>query len=349
MLTIGFDAKRLLFNRTGLGNYSRQWVNSLSHSPELNIRLYSPKPGLFKNHPAVTPKGNFGSSIWRTFVMGQRAQQDGCNLFHGLSNEIPVGRLRIPRICTIHDVIFKEFPSHYRAMDRIIYDAKTRYACRHADAIVATSETTKQKLIEYYGATPTKIHVVYQAIDSSLLDVKRVSSKDQPYLIYHSSFNPRKNQKVLIEAFNTVKHEIPYNLILIGDGSTRIQIEEMIKAYSLGQRISVKTFVDDEELKLLLSRAAGFVYPSQQEGFGIPLVEAAAFGLPMIVSDIDIFKEISDGKADAYVKPNSVSAWENALRNWVPNQESVDYRQILDKCDAVKMAKVAKQIYESVL
>ena len=132
MIKIGFDAKRLLFNPTGLGNYARQWVGALSQIPDFEIQLYAPKQGVYNAYSAQTPTSLIGlspkliSSFWRTFSMGKQAQKEGCQIFHGLSNEIPIGKISIPRVCTIHDVIFKQFPQFYRNIDRAVYDLKTK-------------------------------------------------------------------------------------------------------------------------------------------------------------------------------------------------------------------------------
>jgi glycosyltransferase involved in cell wall biosynthesis len=349
MIRIGFDAKRLLFNQTGLGNYSRQWVEAISKSEIFDIHLYSPKLSESSRYPIHTPIKGVAPSYWRTHQMGYQAEKDGCQIFHGLSNEIPRGKIKIPRVCTVHDVIFKEFPSYYAWGDRQFYNWKTKYACDNSQIVIATSETTKAQLVKYYDISPEKVQVVYQSIDPQLTQLNRVVDKTNPYIIYHSSFNERKNHEVLVQAFLEVASEVDFSLVLVGNGKSKSRIEKLIEEKQAGERVKILSDVENDELYDYLASASAFVYPSKQEGFGIPLLEAAAIGLPMIVSDTPIFREISEGLADAYVNANSVDDWANTLKQWQPSEAKVDYSQILRKCTTEQMMKSAVEIYQSLL
>ena len=348
MIKIGFDAKRLLFNQTGLGNYSRQWVEAISKSEIFDIHLYSPKFAKSSRYPVHIPKKGVAPSYWRTYQMGYQAEKDGCQIFHGLSNEIPRGNMKIPRVCTLHDVIFKEFPSYYAWGDRQFYNWKTKYACDNSQIVIATSETTKAQLVKYYGISPEKVKVVYQNIDPHLTRMNRAVDKSNPYIIYHSSFNERKNHEVLVKAFIKVASEVDYSLILIGNGKSKSKIEKLIKEKQAENRVKILSDVQNDELYGYLASASGFVYPSKQEGFGIPLLEAAAIGLPMIVSDTPIFREISEGLADTYVDADSIDSWADTLKQWQPRETKVDYSQILRKYTIESMMNSAVEIYQSV-
>ena len=133
-MKIGFDAKRYYHNNTGLGNYSRTIVGGLQEMfPENEYTLYDEK------------------SFARTFRLGRKAADDGCDIFHGLSNEIPfdlVGK-RTKSIVTIHDVAWRTFPAMYHWADRQIYDYKYGRSCRKAavqysDTTDATTRATRQ-------------------------------------------------------------------------------------------------------------------------------------------------------------------------------------------------------------
>jgi hypothetical protein len=156
-MNIAFDAKRAFSNSTGLGNYSRTLISSLSEFfPEHEYFLCTPK--LSKrfnvdtlNHVyAVTPQ-HFPSSAftaaWRSSWVKKDLQQLKIDLYHGLSNEIPIGieKTGIKSVVTIHDLIFERFPDQYNRIDVQIYRKKYRYACKHADKIIAISEQTKKR------------------------------------------------------------------------------------------------------------------------------------------------------------------------------------------------------------
>ena len=176
-MIIGFDAKRANANFTGLGNYSRFMVETMAtYGNEHKYRMYIPKKcknALYdsllkhKNVASIQPRSFLMKrckALWRTFFIKRGLLQDGVQLYHGLSNELPVGihRTGIRSVVTIHDLIFLRYPQYYHWLDRIIYNYKFRYACRKSDRIVAVSECTKRDIVKFYGISPDKIDVVYQ-------------------------------------------------------------------------------------------------------------------------------------------------------------------------------------------
>ncbi|MEY3342759.1 MAG: hypothetical protein RL090_443 [Bacteroidota bacterium] len=313
MLHIGFDAKRLLFNRSGLGNYSRAIVRALAlHTSETKLTLLSPKSksdwaksiaiagidpeSVCENIELVSP--SFAPFWWRSKGMGSTANQSGVDVFHGLSNEIPFDLpRRIRKVCTIHDLIFIDHPRNYPWLDRNIYRRKVEFALRNCDAIIATSVFTKDSILFHYPETQVPIHVVYQPVHPlfNSSESKKTSS-EKPYFIYHSGFNKRKNHLRLLEAFKSVKQSISQNLMLVGiKGDTYDEVNTWVTRNEMTERVILKTDVETPELVKLLSCSDGFIYPSLMEGFGIPLAEAAVMGLNAAVSDIPVFNELSNG------------------------------------------------------
>lgn len=143
-MKIAFDAKRITHNATGLGNYSRFVVNSLSASfPEHTYQLYTPGKGKealrkrIEERPNVSfhyPEGRFDKlfpSLWRTSGLTATLRKERVDLFHGLSNEIPMNLKQngIPAVVTIHDLIFLRYPQLYKPIDRSIYTYKFKQAC----------------------------------------------------------------------------------------------------------------------------------------------------------------------------------------------------------------------------
>ncbi|MEM6379245.1 MAG: glycosyltransferase, partial [Bacteroidota bacterium] len=173
MYRIGFDAKRLFNNTTGLGNYSRTLVNNLAYYyPDNAYFLYSPKVQRnddtheFLNSPSYSvyvPKG-LSKPGWRFFRVRQQLKKHKLDLYHGLSNEIPLGMDHFPikKIVSVHDLIYRHFPKQYGTYDRQVYDFKTKYACEHSDQVIAISESTKQDIIKFYHVPEEKVKVVYQ-------------------------------------------------------------------------------------------------------------------------------------------------------------------------------------------
>ena len=179
-MRIGFDAKRAAQNRTGLGNYSRFVLRILSQrggGDELHLYIPNPRRTPFlgeiptlaalRLHYPCGPVWRLLGSLWRVAGVWRDIRRDGMALYHGLSNELPLGMRRAGcrSVVTIHDLIFLHCPEYYHPIDRLIYNYKFRRACRVADRVVAVSEFTKRELMRYYGVPEAKIDVVYQGCD----------------------------------------------------------------------------------------------------------------------------------------------------------------------------------------
>lgn len=256
-MRIGIDAKRMLNNPTGLGNYARILFRALSRDfPENEYLLFSPGAkeeflnslaGTYSLHlpPTKMKDGlpafwrpyyllnNFSSSrllqpLWRSFFVSDDLKAAKVQVYHGMSNELPFGihRSGIASVVTIHDLIFLKHKEQYPWADRQIYDFKTRYAARHADRIIAVSEETKRDLMEYYGIPESKISVIYQSVEEGFLKaqppeilnaVKQKFNLPGKYILHVGSFFPRKNQLGLIEAFDKIRNLIEEDLVLVGN------------------------------------------------------------------------------------------------------------------------------------
>ena len=182
-MRIGFDAKRMLNNPTGLGNHARILLNALMRDyPENEYLLFSPKAkdaffhqlhGNFSAHFPETKWAQFIHSLWRSYGMTTDLQGNKVGIYHGISNELPfnIHRTRIKTVVTIHDLIFLKHTEQYPWIDRQIYKAKTKYAAKHADAIIAVSRETKQDLIEIYRVPEKKINVIYPSVYEKFYDI----------------------------------------------------------------------------------------------------------------------------------------------------------------------------------
>ena len=230
-MKIGFDAKRLYNNFTGLGNHSRTTIDILTAEfPDNEYWLYTPKVRLNgttqpymgkKNCYTVTPKGVMRGSAWRTYGLVNEMKKDGIEVFHGLSNEMPVGLFHsgIASVVTIHDVAFKTFPDMYHWHDRKIYDMKWQYACNHADRIICISECTKKDVLEFYNVPDHKVEVIYQPVNP-IYYTPIAKSETQPYMLYVGAINSRKNLFGIVKAMELMPEDVRMPLIVVGGGGS---------------------------------------------------------------------------------------------------------------------------------
>ncbi len=242
---------------------------------------------------------------WRRFGVKKPITDLNLDVFHGLSNEIPSNLSgSVKTATTIHDIIFLKYPEQYKWFDRCIYKRKTFHALRNSDLIIFTSQATLLD-VHNLGSIPLKQRkkqlietVHYQPIKSIFDKLHWKPNTNIPYFVYHSSFNSRKNHIRLIDAFyeylqSNNENISVKNLLLIGSG-TRNEIDKInhkIADYNLNKNVTIISNCNDTQLVEYLVNSAGFIYPSLFEGFGIPLFEAASCGVPISISDIDVFQE----------------------------------------------------------
>lgn len=320
-MNIGFDAKRAFFNRSGLGNYSRSTMDVLaSNFPENKYYLYTParNSSLYtpaENQTVIRPENGIYSaipSIWRSFGIGNSLKKNKIDVFHGLSNELPISirSSGAKSVVTIHDLIFLQFPEYYPLIDRKIYEFKFRNACRNAESIIAISEATKSDLMRYFKIEDSKIEVVYQTCNPVFKNIVPEENREtirgqynlpQNYILYLGTIEKRKNALTLVKAF--LKKDLGVHLVVAGRPTSYLdEIKEYIKDKPLSGKISFQHSIKSEDLPALYQMASVFVYPSVIEGFGIPILEALNSGIPVITSTGSCFSE-TGGNAAMYCEP----------------------------------------------
>lgn len=320
-MKIAFDAKRALNNSSGLGNYSRNLLNALTfYFPENEYLLFTPAArDIFLNELGGSFRLLFPEkkiqqmfqSLWRSWGIKKDLAKHRATVYHGLSNEIPFRLNRMAKVVTIHDLIFLKHKEQYSFADRSIYEIKTRYAAKHADKIIAVSRQTKNDLIELYQVPEEKIVVIPPLISNYFTKpaMRRgtIAGYQLPakYILNVASFHPRKNHKTLIEAFDIIKDTVEEHLVLVGGtGGMKTEIELLVDKKKLRHRVHILSNVPNEDLPFIFQHAEIFVFPSQYEGFGMPIVEALLSQVPVITTQGGCFEE-AGGDHSVYIHPNA--------------------------------------------
>jgi glycosyltransferase involved in cell wall biosynthesis len=334
-MNIGFDAKRAFHNGTGLGHYSRTLIRSLSdYHPQHAYYLFNPKPSsVFQlkapNIHEELPKGLLNQlfrSAWRSSWVKKDLQRLKIDLYHGLSHEIPlgIGNTGIRSVVTMHDLIHERYPEQYNPIDVKIYTKKFRYACEHADKVIAISEQTKKDIIEFYKTPAEKIRVCYQscnpAFGQPVDEMERIKIRlkyqlpDQ-YFLSVGSVIERKNLLNICKAIFILRKDLDIPLVVIGDGGKyKQQVKDYIRQNGLENKIiflsdnpsakSSASFQSAIDFPAIYQSAIAMIYPSFFEGFGIPVLEALWSRLPVITSNVSCLPE-AGGDAAYYVNPSS--------------------------------------------
>lgn len=368
-MRIGFDAKRLFHNNTGLGNYSRNLLSMLIHFyPDTVYFLYNPKQKskfrteeLIENTIEINPNSFFSKkfkALWRLFWVKNVIKRNKLKIYHGLSGEIPVGLPKnIKTIVTIHDLIFIRSPKLYSFIDRKIHYYKFKYAVKKSDVVVAITEQTKNDIIQFYKIEPQKIKIIYQGCHSiykknfnqqekqQVLDKYKLPSE---FLLNVGTIETRKNIGLVIKALIDTK--IP--LVIVGKKTDYYkELLITINKNNLQNQIYFLSNVSLNELAILYQTAKIFVYPSLFEGFGIPIIEALYSKTPVITSTGSCFSE-AGGPNSIYVNPDDVKMMHNAITNlWNDSEKREDMKALglkfVQKFNDDCIAKEWIQLYES--
>ena len=323
-MRLGFDAKRFYNNSTGLGNYARNLIDAFDEQGMGDdITLFTPRVssqylGLLdqNEHRTVIPTRK--RALWRQVGIAKDLEKKKIDIYHGLSAELP---LQIPStvktVVTIHDMLFRRFPTYYSYFDRMIYDRKTRRAVDKADCVVAISQATKQDLINYYDKDPELIHVIPvictkpdQTSAGQKSDSGSVTGLPEEYILCVSRFERRKNHLNLLKAIVSLGSNAPHLVLAGTDGDQLKAVRTYVKDNNLQDQVSILVNPPGASLSQLYSKCKAFIFPSLYEGFGMPVLEAMQFGKVAMTTENSSMSEIS-GESGLYFDafdPASIAA-----------------------------------------
>lgn len=325
-MRIGFEGKRAVSNMTGLGNYSRFVIEGLAEAyPDDSLLIYTPK---MKDSPRLkpllqadnvefrfpAPQGLKGS-LWRSFGITNHLRADGVEIFHGLSNELPLNirSSHVPSIVTMHDVIYRRMPECYKPIDRWMYDYKYGHSCKNADHIIAVSQRTKEDVVEFYGVDPDKVTVIYQGCDpqfrkklsdDEIIGIRQKLQLPERYILQVGTIEKRKNLELTVRALQNISPDV--SLVVVGRNhhGYKKQIVDLATRLGVLGRIVFLEGLPFNDLPGVYQASELVVYPSKYEGFGIPILEALESSKPVIAATGSCLEE-AGGDDTLYIDPNS--------------------------------------------
>jgi glycosyltransferase involved in cell wall biosynthesis len=336
-MKIGFDAKRAFNNKSGLGNYARNLIRGIiKGNPAEDYYLFNSESSRYKlqdfldkrsNIHLIEPQSFWAKEFpgwWRSYGITKNANHLHLDIYHGLSNEIPLNShlMKAKKLITVHDLIFMRFPEFYNAADRKMYTVKIKKSCALADGIVAVSEQTKNDLIELLDVPKEKIHVIYQTCDENFFYDKDYNTNDHSpekllpdnYILYVGTVEQRKNLLALVRAIHELDKTMQVTLVVVGkETSYAKEVSEYVERYGLGKRVIFMKSVNNALMPLIYRKAKAFVYPSIYEGFGIPILEALVSKVPVITSRGGCFPEAA-GPGSVFVDPDNAEELADAIR-----------------------------------
>ncbi|MDQ6675785.1 MAG: glycosyltransferase family 4 protein, partial [Acidobacteriota bacterium] len=288
---------------SGVGVYSRELLRGLAAArPEQTFHwMYRPHRYLRARRESV-PCNVRRSILWDT--AGFRP-----GLFHGLNQRLPTRRYPL-QVATFHD-LFVLSGDYSTPEFRRRFAKQARHAAATADRIVAVSQFTAGQVQDLLGVPASSIRVIHHGLcHYSVTGVPR-----EKIVLSVGAIQRRKNTARLIEAFRAV----PQGWRLILAGSAGYGAEQILASAARDPRITVTGYVSQTELSRLYAQASIFAFPSLDEGFGMPILEAMAAGVAVITSNIGAMPEVA-GDAAVLINPENTDELAAALRNLAGNQ-----------------------------
>jgi glycosyltransferase involved in cell wall biosynthesis len=233
------------------------------------------------------------------------------------------------KIMTIHDLSFIKYPEYAPKIVKKTYKDRIKNCLQWTDLIITFSQSTKQDIMEMFTFPEDKIFITHQAsryenLPINLSQIHPINyNSNNPYLLFVSTFEPRKNIINIIQAFNYLKKtkKIAHNLILIGQKGWQYQsIFKAINNSPFREHIRYLGYLSDQEVALFYHNAEVFVYPSYYEGFGLPVLEAMSLGVPVITSNTSSLPEVA-GDAAILINPDNYQELADAILQVINNTQ----------------------------
>jgi glycosyltransferase involved in cell wall biosynthesis len=319
-MRIGIDARLVFYHKAGIGQYILRLTQALAQIDHTDQFV------IFKSRKDATPivnQSNFKMQrLWtpshhrfERWAMSIELLPFPLDILHS-PDFIPPAHAWCPSVITVHDLAFLKYP-RFLTRNSAHYYGQVDLAARHADHIIAVSESTKRDTAQLLGVPNEKITVIYEAAHpvfrpvaniDALARVRTQYHLPENFILFVSTIEPRKNLPTLLRAYRRLRDNYKSDAVLAIAGSRGWLFEEVDKVIAelkLEDAVRFLGNVPNEELVYLYNAAKLFVFPSFYEGFGLPPLEAMACGTPVIVSNVSSLPEVV-GDAGMLINPEDV-------------------------------------------
>ena len=279
------------------------------------------------NHFLLKLKEQLSYFLWKQFVLPYQAKQLGCRVLFCSDFMVPYFSLGIKTIPVFHDAFFWEYPEHYNKYWLLFFRNLGLAAAKKSAYVVTPTQYASNQLAKYTGINPNKIQVIGEApktIANSISEnettaiVKQILNLN--YILHVGTLEKRKNLVALIQAFKIVRENGFPNLqlVLVGKASNKITLDDSraikgaIMQQQLTNEVILTDYLCDAEVQQLYQKAKLYVFPSINEGFGIPLLEAFKYQVPVVIANNTCLPEVAGQGAKSF-NPFSVEDMANEI------------------------------------
>ncbi|HUR80091.1 MAG TPA: glycosyltransferase family 1 protein [Thermoanaerobaculia bacterium] len=325
-LRVGVDIRPFYEPLTGVGWYLYYLLHELAKRDDVELYLFGDArvtddgPFLHADLPENAKLCTFdlrGQSLSRlsrpmtaaAYVVWMSLAD--CDVFFGANYFLPRLHAAVARrrVVTVHDLTYKRFPELLQKETLENLDRQMQREVAMADAIVCVSESTRRDLLRYYDADPSRVHAILSGLGTPAV-AEPIDGLPSRYILFVSTIEPRKNLGTLIDAWERIRGSYDGALVVVGKVGWK---SESLVPRLRGKGIVHLDYVPAAQLATIYERAEAFVFPSIYEGFGFPLLEAMARGVPSLAARSSSLPEIG-GDAALYFEPTDADALTAQLR-----------------------------------
>lgn len=315
-LHIGVDGRELLGQPTGVGRYLthvlREWAADRSWPHQVTIFVPSAPPAdlatLGSSFSFVTLEATSSGTWWEQTRLPAAVRQSGANVFFGAGYTLPL-RSRVPSVVAIYDVSFWAHPEWFGPREGLRRRFLTRAAARRAAAVVTISNFSADEIVRFLGVSKDKIVLAPPGAPTRR---SHQAGSAAPTVLFVGSLFARRHVPELVHAVAIASARIPaIRLVLVGDDRAQPPVDPMnlARQHGIADRVEWHAYVPDSELDALYARARVFAFLSEYEGFGMTPLEAAASGVPPVVLDTAVAREVlGDGARFVTLDPQAIAA-----------------------------------------
>lgn len=309
-IIVGIDIRDLRIAKTGQKTVLEELCNYLKKNEDPQFKfifLDSSIPIYSGKNKARLMLEHILFQYWKQIILPIKAFIKGCDIVFCGDYFAPLIRLRFKTMVTFHDAFFFEYPSHYNKLWLKIFHLFAVSAARKCAYVVTVSNFARQQIHTYSGIPLDKLVTIYNSPKQlpEILEQETISHDLQvltnyPYILHVGVLEKRKNIPRLIEAFRLLckNGNNTYRLVIVGKGNGKLysddtaQIEDAIEKSGVKDRIICTGYLTTQELAYVYQHADMYVFPSFNEGFGIPILEAFQYNLPVLVANNTALPEV---------------------------------------------------------
>jgi alpha-1,3-rhamnosyl/mannosyltransferase len=327
-MQILIDATPLLLRSAGVKNYTYYWIQSLweqARNDRISTFPAFTRLGPLNHESSIAGRARTYLHLGRVFAANRvptlpvlRWSMPAADVFH-VSNLIRHPPKRLKLTATIYDMTCRLMPELHTAANIQADENLASNVLGKASRLIAISENSRQDAVRLLDLDPERIEVIYPGVPEVYFGAQARPS-ERPYVLYVGTIEPRKNVDTLLDAWESFRLRGDFDLIVAGASGWAAEktLDRLTAARSRGVRYL--GYVPEDELPGLTAGASAFVYPSLYEGFGFPVAQAMAAGVPVITSNTSCMPEVAAGGA-LLVDPRSAAEIQTAMEKLLTSSE----------------------------